>query len=116
MIKEAEVAQLHGLHVVARHEIAHPIPRLALLAARLLHLPGMSVGLRLEQPVGRPRPGARGLGILRARHCLALLWHQARLLVFARHPFISWSCPKSPRVMSPTAAWACREEPAASRA
>ena len=58
VIEEAEVAQLHGLHVVAGHEIAHPRPGLALLAARLLHLPRVLVGLRLEQPVGGPGLGA----------------------------------------------------------
>ena len=56
MIEKAEVAQLHGFHVVAGDEIAHARPRLALLAARLLHLPGVLIRLRLEQPVGGPGP------------------------------------------------------------
>jgi len=73
MIEKAEVAQLHRLHVVAGHEIAHARPRLALLAARLLHLPGVLLRLRLEEPIGRPGPlrGRRR----RSRLCLGFLGH-----------------------------------------
>ncbi len=40
VIEEGEVAELHGVHVVASLKVAHAVPGLALLAARFQHLPG----------------------------------------------------------------------------
>jgi hypothetical protein len=70
VVEEAAIAELHGLHVAARLEVAHARPRLALLAARFLHLPGVLVRLRLEQPVGGP-----GFRLRRFRRCLGFFGH-----------------------------------------
>ena len=50
MIEEAQVANLHGPHVLLGERITDPAPFLALGASLELILPGEGARLRLEQP------------------------------------------------------------------
>ena len=94
VVEEAAVAQLHRLHVVAGDEVAHAGPRLALLAARLLHLPGMLVGLRLEQPVGRPGLD-REMRLRQSWTASSPSWAQGALLGLSHRHQVS-SCNRTP--------------------
>src|SRR5580704_7617431 len=51
VIEEKFLALLHRLQMLARREIAHAAPRLALLAALDLVIPGKFLRLRLHQPI-----------------------------------------------------------------
>src|SRR5690606_41545217 len=50
-VEEAEIADLHRLHVVARGIVAHTVPLRAGLALLLQVVEGELEGFRLEQPV-----------------------------------------------------------------
>ena len=52
VIEEAQVAELHRPHVVARLVVAHAVPGLALGAARDEVVPREGIGLGFHQPIG----------------------------------------------------------------
>ena len=60
VIEKAEVAQLHGDHVVARHEVAHARPTARPSCPSPSASPRSALGLGLEQPVGGPGLGGDG--------------------------------------------------------
>src|SRR5262245_53882929 len=71
VVEEAEIADLHGAHVVARRVVAYAVPFLAGLALLLEHVEGEGIRLRLEQPVlHRGAPAQTACGLLKVQfHC-----------------------------------------------